>query len=100
LIAAFKMELSSHLFWDVDQKTVSYDQHKSFIIPRVFMKGTMDDFWAVVTYYGKEVCQEQLVNTRYLDNKTLSFCCVYFNLDQEQFRCFKEKQSTPQHWNY
>ncbi|MGW8121507.1 DUF6922 domain-containing protein [Roseivirga echinicomitans] len=43
------MELSSHLFWDVDQKSVSYDQHKSFIIPRVFMKGTMDDFWAVVT---------------------------------------------------
>uniref|UniRef100_UPI004048278C DUF6922 domain-containing protein n=1 Tax=Roseivirga sp. TaxID=1964215 RepID=UPI004048278C len=94
------MQLSDYLFWDVDKAAISFEEHKGFIIPRVFMRGTLEDFKAVLKYYGKLVCKDQLTQTRYLDKKTLSFCCVFFNLELNQFRCFTERQSNSQHWNY
>ncbi|MFT6827266.1 MAG: hypothetical protein ACI9Z3_000689 [Roseivirga sp.] len=46
----FKMQLSDYLFWDVDKATISFEEHKGFIIPRVFMRGTLEDVRAVLGF--------------------------------------------------
>lgn len=94
------MNFSAGLFWDTDETKFDFDKHAGHIIPRVFMKGKLNDILQVIRYYGKEKIKEVLTNTRYLDKKTLSFAIALFDLKKEDFRCYKLSQSTPQHWNY
>ncbi len=94
------MVLSKYLFWDVDIKEVSFDEHAKFVIPRVFLRGKMDDVFAVLKYYKKNKLIEVLTQTRYLDKKTLSFCCVIFDLNKEDFRCYKNELSIPEHLRF
>lgn len=94
------MQLSKAIFWDTNIKEVSYDKDNRFIIPRVFMRGTYDDLIQVMRYYGKAHCKEVLTQTRYLDKKTLAFCCAIFQLQKEDFRCYRLSRSKPTHWHY
>jgi len=94
------MEFSKGLFWDVDESKFDYEKHSGHIIPRVFMRGKLEDILQVIRYYGKEKVKDVLLNTRYLDKKTLAFSVGLFNLNKEDFRCYKFNQSIPQLWNY
>ncbi|HAY89078.1 MAG TPA: hypothetical protein DCY51_06540 [Bacteroidetes bacterium] len=92
------MRFSKELFWDLDIENLDFQLHKSQIIPRVFMKGKIDDILQVLRYYDKNEVKNVLLNTRYLDKKTLALAAVYFSTDKEEFRCYKLSQSTPQLW--
>lgn len=94
------MEFSTNLFWDADASQFDYEKHAEQIIPRVFMRGTMKDFSEIFKYYGRKKIKRVLVNTRYLDKKTLSFSANLFQIPKEEFRCYKLSQSIPQHWPY
>jgi len=94
------MEFSEGLFWDVDASKFDYEKHAGQIIPRVFMRGTMNDLFQIFSYYGEEHIKNVLLQTRYLDKITLSFAANLFHLSKDDFRCYKLNQSTPQHWNY
>jgi hypothetical protein len=91
---------SKTLFWDIDYDTLDVDKHASFVVERVLNRGSFEDFRAIVDYYGKENLKKIAMNVRYLGNKTLSFCGVFFHEPIENFRCYKLKQSNPSHWNY
>ena len=92
------MRFSKELFWDLDIENLDFQLHKSQIIPRVFMKGKIDDILQVLRYYDKNEVKNVLFNARYLDKKTLALAAVYFSTDKEEFRCYKLSQSTPQLW--
>jgi len=94
------MKFSKGLFWDVDESKLDYEKHAGQIIPRVFMRGTMEDIVQVLRHYGKEKVKQTLLQTRYLDKLTLAFSVGLFNLNKEDFRCYKLNQSIPQLWNY
>ena len=94
------MKFSQGLFRDVDETKFDYQRHAGHIIPRVFMRGRVDDIKQVLRYYGRDKVKEELLKTRYLDKMTLAFSAGLFNLKKEDFRCYKLSQSTPQHWNY
>ena len=94
------MRFSNSLFWDVDASKFDYERHAGHIIPRVFMRGKVEDILQVLRYYGKARVKEILLQTRYLDKKTLSFTSAFFQVPKDKFRCYKLRQSTPQLWNY
>lgn len=94
------MNLSSYLFWDVDQKNVDFKAHSRFIISRVLMKGTLNDWHEIKKYYGKEFIKNEVVEIKYLDNLTLNFCSTYFKIPKSNFKCSSTKQSYREHWNY
>ena len=94
------MNLSESLFWDVNIKSIDYDKNAQFVVGRVMQIGTLDDFYAIRDYYGKARLKKIVRNLRILDDRTLSFCCIYFHLKPEQFRCYIQKQSNPSHWSY
>jgi len=94
------MDISETLFWDVDKNTIDYNKHAPYIVERVLTMGTLEDFFAIRDYYGKTKLKRIIKNLRYLDERTLSFCCIYFKLKPEELRCYKMKQLIPSHWDF
>ncbi len=93
-------DLSPHLFWDVAISSLDFDQHAPYIIDRVMSLGTMEDFRHIISYYGIEKIKEVVKEARYLDDKVLHFCSLYFNIPLMNFRCYINKPLTTSHWQY
>jgi hypothetical protein len=100
LLKDTNIDLKDYLFWDTDRNKIDMEEHASYIIERVVSIGAWEDFMAILAYYSKERVLNALVNQRYLDKKTLSFCSVYFNTPIEKFRCFNYMLSNQVHWHY
>jgi hypothetical protein len=92
--------LSKSLFWDVDPQTIDTQKHAAYIIERVITLGTMEDFIIIKNYYGKDKIKQIVKGLRYLNDKDLNFCSVYFKLPKNQFRCYTTKQLNQTLWNY
>ena len=88
------------LFWDTDINTISEEDHAGFIIQRVCMLGTWQDWQLLKSQYGIEKIKEELLQARYLDKKTLNYFSLILNVPKEKFRCYTFQQSAPKHWNY
>lgn len=96
----FIMKLSKVLFWDTDYSKIDWEKQANAVISRVSMNGNWDDWRTIKTYYGLERIKTELLKTRYLDDKTLNFFSIIFNLPKEKFRCYTMKQSIQELWNY
>ena len=96
----FKNSLSKTLFWDVNIKDIDAEIHSLFIVERVLTRGTLDDFRALKDHYGVDKLKSIIVEIKNLDERTLSFCSVYFSIPKSEFRCYNFKQSNQTHWNY
>ena len=94
------LTLRPSLFWDINVNTVDLEQHKAAVIERITLRGRFEEFKAILQYYGKETVKEVLLNTRYLDKRTLAYCSVIFDVPVTEFRCYKLAQSNPEHWDY
>jgi hypothetical protein len=91
---------SENLFWDTDTRTLHADKHARFIVERVLMRGRMPDWLALNRLYTSEQIKEEALQIRYLDKVTLSFCSMYFDVPQSEFRCFTQPQSIQQLWQF
>lgn len=63
-------------------------------------RGRWDEFRAMLNFYGNEVVKNELLNTRYLDKRTLAYCSPIFDVTINQFRCCKLAQPNPELRNY
>ncbi len=93
-------QLTSSLFWDIDIKTISEKEHAGFIIQRVCMLGTWNDWLLLKANYGLEKIKSELLLARTLDMKTLNYFSLILNIPKEKFRCYSYQQSVRMHWNY
>jgi len=96
----FINRLSKQLFWDVNIAEIDAEIHSLFIAERVLTRGTLDDFRALKNYYGVDKLKSIIVEIKNLDERTLSFCSIYFSIPKSKFRCYNFKQSNQTHWNY
>ena len=94
------MKLSKSLFWDVDYNTIDWEKNCQFVIYRVLMRGTLEDWNEIKQYYGLEKIKNVATYLRYLDKKTLNFCSIYFDIPKEKFRCYNTNPSIQKLWNY
>lgn len=94
------MKLSRVLFWDTDYDKIDWDKKARYVIERVATLGTLSDWHAIREYYGMERIKAELLESRELDPKTLSFLSCIFDIPQEQFRCYSQIRSNPGHWIY
>ncbi|MBN8823999.1 MULTISPECIES: hypothetical protein [unclassified Spirosoma] len=90
--------LSHQLFWDVDYGSIEWQEKYRFVIERVLERGTFSDWLEIKRYYGLEKIKNTVLQARWLDNTTLSFCSNYFHTPKEQFRCYMLKSSNPAPW--
>lgn len=95
-----KHNISKLPFWDVDFDKIDFDKDKTFVIGKVMNYGGLNDFKAVIDYYGKKTIKEEIVKATDLSKETISFMCFYFKLKKEDFVCYNRRQLMPQLWNY
>ena len=93
-------QYSKVLFWDVDVNTMSTSDHADFIIQRVCMYGTWDDWQILKKEYGLDKISNALTTARYLDKKTLNYFSLILDVPKERFRCYTLQQSENRHWDY
>lgn len=94
------MKLRKSLFWDTDYERLDWDKHAKYIIERVLHRGTWQEFKDMLAYYGREKITEVVKRLRYIDDRVMHFCKVYFNIALNEMRCHTIKQSKMTHWNY
>jgi hypothetical protein len=95
-----KNSFPKSLFWDVNFEDIDSQIHSLFIAERVLTRGSLEDFRALKNYYGIEKLKSIVVEIKNLDERTLSFCSVYFSIPKTKFRCYNFKQSNQTRWNY
>jgi len=100
LLKNINIDFPESLFWDTDKNKIDMEKHASFIVDRVVSMGSWECFKSTLAYYGRDKFIEIVINIRYLDDKTLSFCSAYFNKAFNEFRCYNYRQSNQVHWNY
>ncbi len=94
------MNLDKSLFWDVEYENMDYEKHSQFIINRVILRGNLKDWQEIRSYYGLERIKREITQMKYLDDRTLNFCSIYFNLPKTEFKCYITPQSIKKLWNY
>lgn len=90
-------DFRSGLFWDTDITKIDWEKNAGSVIARTFMYGMMHDFEVLKNLYGWPRIQAELMQVRYLDQATLSFAANLFDIQKQDFRCFKFQQSSPTH---
>lgn len=93
------MNLSKVIFWDTQYEQIDWVNKARYVIERVVMYGTVADWRAIQSFYGMERIKEEMLQSRDLDDKSMSFLSCIFNIPLQQFRCYTLKQSTPIHWH-
>jgi len=92
--------LSKHLFWDVDVSEIDVQKHKKFIIKKVLLYGTFNDWKIILNLYGKDSIFSISKTIKDIDNRTLSFLSTISGIPKTEFSCYTTEQSIPKHWNF
>ena len=89
------MKLNKALFWDIDFEKIDYQKHIRFVIERVLTRGNLSDWFELKKQYSSEQIKKEIIEIRFLDEKTLNFCSYLFNIPKEQFRCYTQNPFIP-----
>jgi hypothetical protein len=93
-------DLSQHLFWDVQRDKITWDSNKEFLVERILDYGLEKDWQILKRTYGLEKIKDIAINLRNLSDMSVSFIALPFNLKNEEFRCYRLRQSAPNYWGY
>jgi len=93
-------DLSPHLFWDVNKKSLDWGKNASFIIKRVLEYGLWSDWKIIDAHYGIEFIAEKAKHFRELEPKALNFIATLSHVPLTAFRCYTTIQSKNPHWNF
>lgn len=83
--------LSSRAFWDTNVHTLDVRRYASFIIVRVFERGTAADIAAIIAYYGNSKIINTLTGATTLLPAAMALGKQFFNLSDTDFKCFTNK---------
>ncbi len=86
-------------FWDVDITEMDDIKSKRLIIERICTLGNIKEIKLLINTYGKADMIKVLCNLNYIDNKTLEFFSLIFNVPKKKFKCYKNRQLKHLPWN-
>lgn len=91
--------LPKRLFWDFNYDKIDWENNYGTIIERVIERGSEQEWQELFRYYGYDKVVHTLkYESTYLADHTIEKVCIYFNVKQEELRCYKRKQSRLGHW--
>lgn len=93
-------KFNRRIFWDINFDTLDYTSRANFIIQRVFERGDVEDIRNCRRYYGDEKIAAALLNAKFLPLHIIYLAAAVINRPLTDFRCYKIKQSHPEHWRY
>ena len=93
-----KLQLSKHLFWDVDPDALDEERSKGLIISRVLSYGLIDDWRQVKEYYGIDAIAQVASGIRDLDGRSVAFISLLSNIPKGRFRSESTRVASAKHW--
>jgi len=94
------LNLSPHIFWDVDVATIDMEKNGVFVLQRVLQYGLLKDWLILKSNLGLERIKSIAVQIPVLDDVSISFLSNLLHIEKSEFRCYKNKQSNQNYWNY
>ena len=94
------LNLSPHIFWDVDVATIDMEKNGVFVLQRVLQYGLLKDWLILKSNLGLEKIKSIAVQIPVLDDVSISFLSNLLHIEKSEFRCYKNKQSNQNYWNY
>jgi hypothetical protein len=95
-----KPYFNARIFWDTKPESLDFNINASSIIERVFSRGDVEDIRYCRRYYGNEKCREVLIEAKDLNIDRLHLISALFNIQREEFRCYKNRQLNPELFPY
>ncbi len=84
--------ISKRTFWDADICEYDFIHSNEWVITRVFDRGTLDEVFSIINYYGFDTVKNVLVNTNdNLPNHTILLARAIFKLNYTDFKCSEKK---------
>ena len=88
--------ISVTTFWDVKIQEKEYAESFEWIILRVFDRGTLDEVFQIINYYGFDFVRNVLIDTTdNLPNHAILLARAIFKINYSDFKCSKKKMSHP-----
>lgn len=85
-------QIAKRTFWDVDVSEDDFKNSSEWIIVRVFDRGTLEEVFAIIKYYGFDFVKNILVSTNEnLPNHTILLARAIFKLNYTDFKCSERK---------
>ena len=94
------LNLSPHIFWDVDVSTIDMEKNGVFVLQRVLQYGLLKDWLIIKSNLGLERIKSIALQIPVLDDVSISFLSNLLHIEKSEFRCYKNKQSNQNYWNY
>ena len=71
-----------------------------FVLQRVLQYGLLKDWLILKSNLGLERIKSIAVQIPVLDDVSISFLSNLLHIEKSEFRCYKNKQSNQNYWNY
>ncbi len=94
------LNLSPHIFWDVDVNSIDMEKNGVFVLQRVLQYGLLKDWLIIKSNLGLEKMKSIAVQIPTLDDVSISFLSNLLHIEKSEFRCYKNRQSNQNYWNY
>ena len=85
-------KLSKRAFWDTDLAALDFNRHASFIITRVFERGSQADQEAILAFYGEKKISDILRSAHSLLPLARERAKRSFHLSDQDFACYRSTQ--------
>ncbi|MCK9422120.1 MAG: HigA family addiction module antitoxin [Bacteroidales bacterium] len=72
------------LFWDINPAGLDFEQHKNFIVVRVFERGNEEEIKAIIEYYGRDQISLILKGSKNLLYTALKTARKYLEINLEK----------------
>jgi hypothetical protein len=85
-------QLSKRTFWDVDITEYDFINSREWIITRVLDKGTLDEVFTIIKYFGYDFVKHVLTSTNEnLPAHSILLARAIFKLTYKDFKCSEKK---------
>lgn len=82
-------KLNKVLLWDYNLDLFDYKQNKELVIRRVIERGSMDDWYWLLNYYGWDTVKNTLLVMR-VDKYYVSRLSIVFSIPEDKFHVFSD----------
>ncbi|MFM9837368.1 MAG: DUF6922 domain-containing protein [Cyclobacteriaceae bacterium] len=84
--------ISKRTLWDVEISENDFQNSSEWIITRVFDRGTLEEVFAIINYYGFDFVKNALRSTNEnLPNHSILLARAIFKLNYSDFKCSERK---------
>ena len=92
--------LTPHIFWDVDIKTIDLEKNGVFVLQRILQYGLLKDWLLIKSVLGWDKLKSRAVKIPSLDDVSISFLSNLLHIEKSEFKCYKNRQSNQNYWSY